>query len=49
MRFMHYEAMHYELINCTGRTDVWFADSAATIHVSPNQEDFTMYQAYTES
>src|SRR5882724_2340 len=30
----------------TGQTDIWFADLAATIHVSPNQEDFTTYQAY---
>jgi len=33
----------------TGRTDIWFADSAATVHVSPNREDFTTYQVYTES
>jgi len=26
--------------------DVWFADSAATVHISPNQEDFTSYQKY---
>src|SRR5882724_11812323 len=26
--------------------DVWFADSAATIHVSPNQKDFVSYRRY---
>ena len=26
--------------------DVWFSDSAATVHVSPKQEDFTAYQEY---
>jgi len=28
--------------------DVWFADSAATVHVSSNCEDFTTYKAYTK-
>ena len=28
--------------------DVWFADSAATMHISPNREDFTTYYAYTK-
>ena len=32
-----------------GRPDVWFADSAATVHVSPNREDFTTYRTYEES
>ncbi len=27
----------------TGRPDVWFANSAATVHVSPSHEDFTSY------
>jgi len=27
---------------------VWFVDSAATVHVSSNREDFTTYKAYTE-
>jgi len=31
-----------------GRPEVWFADSAATIHVSPNCEDFSSYQKYSE-
>jgi len=31
-----------------GRPEVWFADSAATIHVSPNREDFSSYQKYGE-
>jgi len=26
--------------------DIWFADCAATVHISPNQEDFTSYQKY---
>jgi len=26
-----------------GRPDIWFADSAVTVHVSPNREDFTTY------
>ena len=29
--------------------DVWIADSAATIHVSPNCEDFTSYHMYNEN
>src|SRR5882724_8879108 len=29
--------------------EVWFADSAATVHVSSSHEDFTMYRTYTES
>jgi len=28
------------------RPDVWFTDSAATIHVSPNRKDFASYQRY---
>jgi len=28
------------------RPDIWFADSAATVHVSPNQDDFTSYRRY---
>jgi len=28
---------------------VWFADSAATVHVSSSCEDFTTYRTYTES
>jgi len=28
------------------RPDVWFADSAATIHVSTNRKDFTSYHEY---
>src|SRR5882724_6822585 len=28
------------------RPDVWFADSAATIHVSPNSKDFASYRIY---
>jgi len=30
----------------TTRPDVWFADSAATIHVSPSREDFSSYRKY---
>src|SRR5882724_10683827 len=30
----------------TSQQDIWFADSAATVHISPNQEDFTSYQKY---
>jgi len=30
------------------RPDIWFADSAATVHVSPNREDFTSYQKYDQ-
>jgi len=26
-----------------GQLDIWFADSAATIHISPNREDFSTY------
>src|SRR5882724_1302458 len=26
--------------------DIWFANSAATVHISPNREDFTSYQKY---
>ena len=33
----------------TRHPDVWFADSAVTVHVSPNRSDFTTYQTYTES
>ena len=29
--------------------DVWFSDSALTVHVSSNREDFTTYEAYTKS
>src|SRR5882724_660229 len=29
--------------------EVWFADSAATVHVSSSREDFTTYRTYTES
>src|SRR5882672_4333168 len=29
--------------------DVWFADLAATVHVSPSREDFTAYQEYEKS
>jgi len=29
-------------------TDVWFTDSAATIHVSPNREDFSSYRKYDQ-
>jgi len=32
----------------SGRSDTWFADSAATIHVSPNREDFSSYQKYEQ-
>ena len=32
-----------------GKLDVWFADSAATVHVSPHCEDFTNYQEYDKS
>src|SRR5882724_5755960 len=32
----------------TSQPEVWFADSAATVHVSPNREDFTTYQKYDE-
>jgi len=28
------------------RPDVWFTDSAATVHVSPNHDDFTSYRRY---
>ena len=31
------------------RLDVWFVDSAATVHVSSNHEYFTTYRTYTES
>ena len=30
----------------TSKPDIWFADSAAMVHVSPNWEDFTSYQKY---
>jgi len=30
----------YRSKNCP---DIWFADSAATIHVSPNRKDFASY------
>ena len=30
----------------SGQPDIWFADSAATVHVSPNREDFTSYHKY---
>src|SRR6266481_1756031 len=33
----------------TGRPDVWVADSAATVHVSPNRGDFTTYHKYPAS
>ena len=33
----------------TGRPDVWFTDSAVTVHVSPNRDDFMTYHTYTES
>ena len=29
--------------------EVWIADSAATIHVSPNREDFTTYHKYNKN
>ena len=32
-----------------GKLDIWFADSAATVHVSPHREDFTNYQEYNKS
>ena len=32
----------------TERPDVWFADSAATVHVSPNRADFTSYRKYAK-
>ena len=28
--------------------DIWFVESAATVHISPNQEDFTSYQKYNK-
>jgi len=31
------------------KPDVWFADSAATVHVSPHRKDFTNYQEYDKS
>jgi len=31
------------------RPDMWLTDSAGTVHISPNCEDFTNYQAYNES
>jgi len=32
----------------TGRPEVWFANSAATIHVSPNHKDFSSYRKYNK-
>ena len=32
----------------TSQLKVWFANSAATVHVSPNWEDFITYQKYNE-
>jgi hypothetical protein len=32
-----------------GHSDVWYADSAATVHVSPNRQDFTSYRKYEEN
>jgi len=29
-------------------SDTWFSDSATTIHISPNQEDFSSYQKYDQ-
>ena len=29
--------------------DVWYADSAATVHVSPNHDDFTTYHKFKKS
>jgi hypothetical protein len=28
---------------------VWYADSAATVHVSPNRDDFTTYHEFKKS
>ena len=32
-----------------GKLDVWFADSAVMVHVSPHHKDFTNYQEYNKS
>jgi len=32
----------------SSKLDVWFVDSAATIHVSSNREDVSLYQTYQE-
>ena len=32
-----------------GPPDIWYANSAAMVHVSPNREDFTSYHKYDKS